>query len=342
MATITKRKDSWFVQIRRKGFTPRYRSFPSKVQAQTWAREQETKIDARDAPTVAAHVLQSPLSELIERYKREVSSLKRSCDSERLRLGKLQRHPLCSLSLGEVTPSAIASYRDDRLAVAKPGTVRRELSLLHHILDTAQKQWSLNLGRNPVSDIRYPIVRDQRERRLRPEELARLEAELGKCQNRHLLPFVKFAIETAMRRGELLALQWENVDQVRRTVFIPDTKTGTPRTIHLSKAAMSIIEGIESREGPVFNVTVDCLKAAWKRARQRASLPDLRVHDLRHEAVSRLFELGLSVPEVALISGHKDVRMLFRYTHLMPDQVRDRLDLLGAKVDERKMNVNGG
>ncbi len=331
MATITKRKDSWFVQIRRKGFTPRYRSFPSRAQAQTWAREQETKIDARDAPTVAAQILQSPLSELIERYKREVSSLKRSCDSERLRLGKLQRHPLCTLSLGEVTPSAIASYRDDRLAVAKPGTVRRELSLLHHILDTAQKQWSLNLGRNPVGDIRYPIVRDQRERRFRPTEQARLETELSKCQNRAILPLVRFAIETAMRRGELLSLTWQNVDLERRTAFIPDTKTGTPRTVPLTKMAAAILEGLVDRRDLVFHVTIDCLKAAWRRACKRAGLPDLRVHDLRHEAVSRLFEIGLSVPEVALISGHKDPRMLFRYTHLQPDQVRDRLDFLETK-----------
>lgn len=329
MATITKRKDSWFVQIRRKGFTPRYRSFSSKAEAQAWAREQETKIDARDAPKVTAQVLQSPLSHLIERYKREVSPSKRSFESERLRLSKMQRHPLCNLALRDVTPPAVASYRDDRLAVAKAGTVRRELSLLHHILDTAHKQWGLSLGRNPVGDIRYPIVRDQRERRLRSTEQANLEAELSKCQNPHILPLIRFAIETAMRRGEILSLRWENVDLGRRTVFIPDTKTGTPRTIPLTKLAASILEACEDRQGQVFNVTVDCLKAAWKRARKRAGLADFRIHDLRHEAVSRLFELGLSVPEVALISGHKDPRMLFRYTHLMPEQVRDRLDKLG-------------
>lgn len=328
MATITKRKDSWFVQIRRKGFTPRYRSFQSKTEAQTWAREQETKIDARDAPQVTARVLQSPLFELIERYRREVSPSKRSCESELLRLRKMQRHPLCDLALRDVTPSAIASYRDDRLLVVKAGTVRRELSLLHHIFDTARKQWRLNLGRNPVEDIRQLVVRDQRERRLHHTEQEKLETELGKCRNPHLLPLVLFALETGMRRGELLSLQWENVDLVRRTAFIPDTKNGIPRTIPLTKAAAAILAELLDSTGQVFNVSIDCLKAAWQRARVRAGISDLRFHDLRHEAVSRLFQLGLNVPEVALISGHKDPRMLFRYTHLMPDQVRDRLDWL--------------
>lgn len=330
MATITKRKDSWFVQVRRKGFTPRYRSFPSRSEAQAWAREQEMKIDGRAAPKVATHILQSPLSDLIERYKSEVSPSKRSCDSERLRLSKMQRHPVCRLALKEVTPTAVASYRDDRLAVAKPGTVRRELSLLKHIFDTAQIQWGLGLGRNPVADIRYPIVRDQRERRLRAAEQTKLLAELKKCQNKDILPLIEFAIETAMRRGEILVLHWEQVDLERRTVFIRHTKTGVPRTIPLTKVAASILASQSDRQGPVFAVTVDCLKAAWKRACVRAGLSDIRIHDLRHEAVSRLFELGLSLPEVALVSGHKDPRMLFRYTHLMPDQVRERMDKLSV------------
>jgi integrase len=330
MATITKRKDSWFVQIRRKGFTPRYRSFRSKGEAQTWAREQETKIDAREAPKVAAQVLQSPLSNLIERYKREISPTKRSFESEQLRLSKMQRHPVCDLALREVTPSAIASYRDDRLASVKAGTVRRELSLLHHVFDTAQRQWGLSIGRNPVDDVRQPIVRDRREKRLQKGEQERLVTELAKCHNRHLLPLALFALETAMRRGELLSLQWRNVDLERRTAFLPETKNGSQRTVPLTKAAALILTAIPASDGPVFDVTIDCLKAAWRRARIRAGMPDLRFHDLRHEAVSRLFELGLSVPEVALISGHKDPRMLFRYTHLMPDQVRDRLDALGS------------
>jgi len=222
----------------------------------------------------------------------------------------------------------LASYRDDRLASVKAGTVRRELSLLHHIFDTAQRQWGLSIGGNPVDDVRQPIVRDSRKKRLHKGEQDRLVTELARCHNRHILPLALFALETAMRRGELLSLQWANVDLERRTAFLPHTKNGSHRTVPLTRQAAMILASIPASDGPVFEVTVDCLKAAWKRARVRAGIPDLRFHDLRHEAVSRLFELGLSVPEVALISGHKDPRMLFRYTHLMPDQVRDRLDAL--------------
>jgi len=328
MATISKRKDSWFVQVRRKGFTPRYRSFASKAEAESWAREQETKIDTRQASRVQPEVLQSTLGALIERYKATISPTKRSKDSEVLRLSKMQRHPISSLAIGKVSPAAVSAYRDDRLREAKPGTVRRELSLLHHIFDTAHKQWGLYLGTNPVTEVRQPKVRDQRSRRLSPDEQERLEAALSVCRNKQIKLVVQFALETAMRRGEILALTWDYIDLWARTAHIPETKTDNPRTIPLTSNAADILRSIRKDEGKVFDVTIDSLKAAWKRGRNRAGIQDLRFHDLRHEAISRLFELGLSIPEVALISGHKDPRMLFRYTHLSSEVVRDRLDSL--------------
>ncbi|WFL76869.1 tyrosine-type recombinase/integrase [Altererythrobacter arenosus] len=330
MATISKRKDSWFVQVRRKGFTPRYRSFASKSEAETWAREQETKIDTRQASRVRPEVLQSTLGELIERYKTSVTPKKRSYESEHLRLTKMQRHPICSLSIGQVSQAAVSAYRDDRLQEAKPGTVRRELSLLHHVFDTAQKQWGIYLGGNPTEDVIQPKVRDQRSRRLSPAEQVRLEQALSTCRNAQVKLVVQFALETAMRRGEILSLRWENINLEQRSAHIAQTKTDTPRTIPLSAKATAILQEVDRYDDCVFTLTVDALKAAWKRAKRRADIHDLRFHDLRHEAISRLFELGLNIPEVALISGHKDPRMLFRYTHLSPDVVRRRMDQLLA------------
>jgi integrase len=316
MATISKRKDSWFVQVRRKGFTPRYRSFANRAEAELWGREQETKIDTRQASRVQPEVLQSTLGALINRYKAAISPTKRSSESELLRLTKMQRHPISSLAIGQVSPAAVSAYRDDRLGVAKPGTVRRELSLLHHVFDTAHKQWGLYLGTNPVSDVRKPKVRDQRSRRLSLAEQERLEMALSRCRNKQIKLVVQFAMETAMRRGEILSLKWEHIDLEARTAYIPQTKTDTPRTIPLTPKAANILRSLGSQEGAVFQVTVDSLKAAWKRAKTNAGILDLRFHDLRHEAISRLFELGL------------DPRMLFRYTHLSPEVVRNRIDKL--------------
>ncbi len=124
-----------------------------------------------------------------------------------------------------------------------------------------------------------------------------------------------------MRRGEIAAMQWDHIDWTNETLHIPDTKNGYARTIPLTSAAIRILREIPEAEKPVFGMTGNAIRLAWERLKKKAGVTDLRFHDLRHEAISRFFEMGLSVPEVALISGHRDPRMLFRYTHLKAQQV---------------------
>ena len=89
----------------------------------------------------------------------------------------------------------------------------------------------------------------------------------------------------------------------------------------LTKAARDVLLRLAKQDERVFPISANCVRLAWERCRSKAGISDLRFHDLRHEAVSRFFEMGMSVPEVALISGHKDVRQLFRYTHLNPANI---------------------
>lgn len=150
----------------------------------------------------------------------------------------------------------------------------------------------------------------------------------------HLLAMVEFGLETAMRRGEVLRMRWKDIDASKRTLHIPKTKNGHARTIPLTARALAILDqrkldGVPP-EVSVFLTTEDAVKMAWRRAMKRAPLSDFRYHDLRHEAVSRFFEMGLSIPEVALISGHRDTRMLMRYTHLRPDAVAAKLARIAA------------
>jgi integrase len=128
-----------------------------------------------------------------------------------------------------------------------------------------------------------------------------------------------------MRRGELLSIRWKDVDMSAPTIRILRTKNGHPRTIPLTPKAVEILASMARTEERVFPVTPNAVRLAWERLRRRAGLEDLRLHDLRHEAVSRFFEYGLTVPEVALISGHRDPRMLSRYTHLRPEKVAEKL-----------------
>ena len=121
-----------------------------------------------------------------------------------------------------------------------------------------------------------------------------------------------------MRRSEILNFRWVDIDLDSGFAFLSDTKNGEDRRVPLTKTARDVLSRLPRHDERVFSISANCVRLAWERTRNKAGISDLRFHDLRHEAVSRFFEMGMSVPEVALISGHKDVRQLFRYTHLNP------------------------
>jgi integrase len=203
--------------------------------------------------------------------------------------------------------------------------VRRELAIVGHCLEVARKEWGFVLPSNPVQQVKLPRAGNPRERRAHPGELEKLLKACEFSRSGWLPAVIQLAVETGMRRSELLAMRWDDVDLQARTVLLRNTKNGLPRTVPLSPRALNVIKDTP-RIGPtVFNISANALRLAWERLRRRAGVLELRFHDLRHEAVSRFFERGLNVPEVAMISGHRDPRMLFRYTHPKPEEVAAKL-----------------
>ncbi|MGH1399559.1 MAG: site-specific integrase [Alphaproteobacteria bacterium] len=124
-----------------------------------------------------------------------------------------------------------------------------------------------------------------------------------------------------MRRGEILRVEKGHFDRKKSTLIIPEAKNGHKRTIPLTPEAKKILEVSPSDERFVFPVHIKAIEYHWKRICEAASITGLHFHDLRHEAISSFFEMGLSIPEVTLISGHKDFRMLFRYTHMRAENI---------------------
>ena len=124
-----------------------------------------------------------------------------------------------------------------------------------------------------------------------------------------------------------MALRWENVDLTRRIAHLPDTKNGEARTVPLSSTSVGVLRALpRSLHGEVFpGLTAEAVKRAFARATRRAGIEGLHFHDLRHEATTRLFERGLNIMEVATITGHKDLRMLRRYTHLKAEDLAKKL-----------------
>jgi integrase len=326
MATIEKRGQFWRVKIRRAGLPAQTRTFDNRTRAQQWARGVESDIDKGivvDRRTAA----RTSLAEILERYRREVTPTKRGAADESLRLKAMAQRPFARIRMSALTSSHLAAYRDERLKVVSGATVNREFNVLSHAIDTARREWEVYLPVNPCSLVRRPPQGRPRSRRLQGDEEQRLLAACHSARNPWLAHFVALAIETGMRRSELLALQWSNVDLEKRIAFLPMTKNGDSRGVPLSSRAVAIFRMLPpSSAGRVFGeLTVDALKHAYRRAVRRAGIGGLRLHDLRHEATSRFFEKGLNVMEVASVTGHKTLQMLKRYTHLSATDLATRL-----------------
>lgn len=326
MATYRKRGDRWQVQVRRVGQPTLSRSFTTKADAQRWARHMEAELDASLLPVDYRKLEETTLRDILVRYREEIVPTKRGRDIETIIIDAFLRNPIAQLTLDRLTPQAFASYRDARLETVRPATLLRELGIVQHAIDMATKEWGFPPIANPVKGIRKPKLGAGRNRRVSPEEISTLLEGAKRSRNPHLAPTIILAVETGMRRGELLGMQWGDLDLQQRILLIPKTKNGHPRRIPLTSKAAETLQALHDRsESRPLPISEDSLKKAWQRLLKRVGIEDLRFHDLRHEAVSRFFELGLSMPEVALISGHRDPRMLFRYTHLDPKKIVEKL-----------------
>jgi integrase len=332
MATFRKRgPHRWQAQVRKKGYPPESKTFDTRAAAEQWAREVEHEMD-RGAFVSRAEAESTTLGELLERYLEEATPLKKGAAPEAARIRALLRHPLAQRIMSSLRGVDIARFRDERLRQVSSGTVKRDLVILSHLFEVARKEWGIQ-ARNPVRDVKSPPNAKARDRRLcagRDAEDSEENCLLTACRqarNPYLLPIVRLALETAMRQGELIALRWEHVDLARRIAHLPETKNGEARTVPLSTAAVEVLRSLpRSLHGQVFpGLTTAAVKRAFARAVRRAGIEDLHFHDLRHEATTRFFERGLNIMEVASITGHKDLRMLRRYTHLKAEDLARKL-----------------
>lgn len=277
----------------------------------------------------------STIKQALKVYVERVSVHKKGAKQERYRVRPIWRSFLGKMKISEVTTVEIAAYRDMRLMTVAPhtkrlvssNTVRLELAMLSDLFNVAQIEWGA-CGGNPVTKVRKPKLPPGRDRRITFGEERRLLRAAAAHKNQEIYSIISLAIETAMRQGEILSLEWENIDLRRRIAHLPMTKNGEPRNVPLSQGAVSAITRLGiGTVGKVFNYKPDGFKSAWRVLVQRLGIENLHFHDLRHEAVSRLFELGtLDYLEVAAISGHKSVQMLKRYTHLRAETLVPKLD----------------
>ena len=333
MAYFQKRSGSWRAIVKRKGFDRITQTFDTKATAEAWARQIEAEMD-RGVYFSRKEAEATTLSEALDRYEREISSIKKGHLQEKKRIRSWKAHPLAKRFLATIQGKDIASWRDARIkSGSSANTVRLDLAVISHLFEIARKEWGMEGLHNPVKSIRMPSPPAGRDRRLHPGELEKLL----ECLSEEMNQVVRFALETAMRRGELAGMTWDMVDLKKRTVTLPDTKNGQKKIVSLSMEAVRILKDrVSTRriDPEVWNVGIDAISQNFAKACQEAGISGLHFHDLRHEATSRLFELGLDATKVKNITGHKTYSMLARYTHLKAEDIALEIDRLQKERDK--------
>ena len=319
MATYIKRKSGWLAQIRRKGHETICRTFDTKAEAERWAIGVESKMgDGRYEDTREA--LTTTLSECLSRYESEVTVSKKGAVQERYRIALWLRDDLANKPIGAIKSLDIAKWRDARIASGvSSGTVRLDLALISNLFTIAIQEWCLPII-NPVMNIRKPSPGKPRDRCLLAGEEDKI---LGACSPEMRI-IVILAIETAMRRGEIIGLRREMISG--QIITLPDTKNGTVRKVPLSTRALAVLSEMPHRlDGKVFGYTEHGCTQMFVKYCQRLNIKDLRFHDLRHHALTRMAENGLSEMELKAISGHKCSQMLSRYVNLNVNNLANKL-----------------
>jgi integrase len=318
MASIRHVGDMWRadVCVDRKRFS---RRFPGRAQARDWALkiEQELRWGCGEPEAASGRTV----ADALKRYEREVSPTKKGARWESVRIALILRDELANVSLDTLSSADLAAWRDRRLGTVSGPSVAREMNLIGHVFTIARKEWCW-LERNPMSDVRRPKQAPPRDRRVSPEEIERIKVATGysddtppKAAFARVGAAFLFAIETAMRCGEICGLTWDDVDCDGRVATLHDTKNGWKREVPLSHAAVAILDAVgkaRGRKNPIFGLNSERTSALFRKAKASAGIENLTFHDSRHEAITRL-AAKLDVLDLARMVGHRDIRMLQVY-----------------------------
>ncbi len=304
MATIRKKAGKWQGLIRRSFHKPISKTFISKQDAQRWARETERLIEVGQYVDLS-EANKTTLKALLERYEREVSSKKRS-SADKYLIKNIMRPEIVSKVLAQISTTDVAKVRDARLETISGSSCNRELSILSDCIKRAINEWGCYIRENPVKANLRCKENNKRNRRL---DVGEYEKLMSSCKSNRAFwcPVIDFAIHTGMRRGELLNITWDMVQWDKKFIKLPAhiTKTNRDRNVPLQPHAIEILQNLpRSLGGKIFPIGIKNFERSWRAICKRANITGLRFHDLKREAVSRLFEKGLSVSEVQTFVGN--------------------------------------
>lgn len=334
--SLYKRNNIWYMDVRIDGIRHRiptgsenkkeaqiiHAQVVTDIQQEKWFEKQRAKT--------------TTVKQMIERYIQEYP---RQRDPQTI---KKLLPAFGHLTLAQVDTDIIAEYRASRLQTVKPATVYQELSLLRHMFNVARKEWKWTRD-NPVADLSFSVGNSNaRDRWLTLEEEQNL---LEQATNPSWLrPFLVTALHTGMRKGEILNLEWKDIDFDRRMLMIHRSKNGEKRSIPMSKTLYEVLKGIKVRDisGRVFPISDRSFRAAFDKTLKKIGISDFRPHDMRHTFATRLVQNNVDLYKVKELLGHKTIAMTTRYAHHCPESLRSSIDVLDTVSDfGHKMVTNG-
>ena len=330
MASFEQRPGGWLARVRKRGMPARSAVFPTKAEAKAWA----VRIEAEIVAGKLGRAAEKTFGQLLERFVADYVPQMDGHKQEALRLARTMRDPIAAVPLADLDARHVSEWRDRRLKSVSADSVLREWSTLSRACTIASKEWRWLPG-NPFSGVEKPRKAEARSRRISEQEIEALLLACGYARDQtpetaqaRVGAALLFAIETAMRAGELCALRWSdiegNVAQVR-AIEAGARKTKRGRVVPLSVEARRILAQLPREGERCFGLSAAILDALFRKAKARALIEDLHFHDSRREALTRL-AAKVDVLTLAKISGHQDLRILQR-VYYAPDMagVAERL-----------------
>ena len=308
MSTLVKTTaGKWKAIVRVKGYPQKTKTFPTKQQAKQWAEDFESTL-----PSIATPQLPS-IPAIFEAYLCHIDhNPKEAGYVRRLQPYFENRH------VDTLTPLDLDSFKAQRLKTLTGTSIRKDLLFISRVYTFVIKVMRLKVD-NPVSAVKLPAENKPRDRVASPKEIHLILDNVSDIMR----PLFVLALETAMRRSELVSLRWENIDLGRKKLLLPNTKNGTAREVPLNSVAVETLRKLKGTKshGRVFNLSIDGVSTAMRRVREGCGLYDLRFHDLRHTAITKYAKRGLSAAQLKVISGHKCMSQLSRYVNLKASDV---------------------
>jgi integrase len=322
-------KTHFRVQVRLKGFPTETATFDRKTDAKIWAQQTESAMrEGRHFKTTEAK--RRTLGELIDRYKQQVITKEtKNTYNQKIHL-RWWKEQIGHLPLADISPALIAEHRDKlgqgvtkRKKKRSPATVNRYLATLSHALTIAVKEWGW-LDDTPMRKVTKPKEPRGRIRFLSDDERVRL---LEACKHSHvhfLTHIVLVALSTGARSSEIMGLTWKEVDLIKESILLLDTKNGEIRAVPLVGIALEHMKELSDERRIDTNYCFPRkdgkkpldIRKAWHKAKATAELEDFNFHDLRHSCASYLAMNGATLAEIAKVLGHKTLQMVMRYAHL--------------------------